>query len=52
MELAEGLTFLNNKTKILLPLELERHGFTLLEQNGAVTENAIWVHQSACLAIS
>lgn len=52
MELAEGLTFLNNKTKILPPLELERHGFTVLEQNGEVIENAICVHQGACFAIS
>ena len=35
-----------------LRLELERHGFTVLEQNGEVTENAICVHQGACLAIS
>ncbi|MCY3740077.1 MAG: class I SAM-dependent methyltransferase [Candidatus Poribacteria bacterium] len=28
-----------------LRLELERHGFTVLEQNGEVTENAICVHQ-------
>lgn len=28
-----------------LRLELEHHGFTVLEQNGEVTENAICVHQ-------
>ena len=33
-----------------LRLELERHGFTVLEQNGEVTENAICVHQGADLA--
>ena len=35
-----------------LRLELERHGFTVLEQNGEVTENAISVHQDACCPIS
>ena len=30
-----------------LRLELERHGFIVLEQNGEVTENAICVHQGA-----
>ena len=35
-----------------LRLELERHGFTVLEQSGEVTENAICVHQDACVAIS
>ena len=35
-----------------LRLELERHGFTVLEQSGEVTENAICVHQGACLTIS
>ncbi|MDE0397341.1 MAG: class I SAM-dependent methyltransferase [Candidatus Poribacteria bacterium] len=35
-----------------LRLELERHGFIVLEQNGEVSENAICVHQGACLAIS
>ena len=35
-----------------LRLELERHGFTVLEQSGEVTENAICVHQDACPAIS
>lgn len=35
-----------------LRLELERHGFTVLEQNGEVIENAICVHQGACFAIS
>ena len=30
-----------------LRLELERHGFTVLEQSGEVTENAICVHQTA-----
>ena len=34
-----------------LRLELERHGFRVLEQNGEGTENAICVHQDACLAI-
>lgn len=28
-----------------LRLELERHGFTVLEQSGEVTENAICIHQ-------
>jgi len=35
-----------------LRLELERHGFTVLEQSGEVTENVICVHQYACPAIS
>ena len=35
-----------------LRLELERHGFTVLEQSGEVTENAICVHQDVCPAIS
>ena len=35
-----------------LCLELERHGFTVLEQSGEVTENAICVHQDVCLPIS
>ena len=35
-----------------LRLELERHGFTVLEQSGEVTENAICVHQDVRLAIS
>ncbi|MCE2412373.1 hypothetical protein J4G07_00065 [Candidatus Poribacteria bacterium] len=35
-----------------LRLELERHGFTVLEQSGEVTDNAICVHQDACPAIS
>ena len=35
-----------------LRLELERHGFMVLEQNGEVTENTICVHQGARLAIS
>ena len=30
-----------------LRLELERHGFAVLEQSGEVTENAICVHQTA-----
>lgn len=30
-----------------LRLELERHGFTVLEQSGEVTENTICVHQTA-----
>ena len=34
-----------------LRLELEHHGFTVLEQSGEVTENAICVHQGACLAL-
>ena len=33
-----------------LRLELERHGFTVLEQSGEVTENAICVHQDVHLA--
>jgi SAM-dependent methyltransferase len=33
-----------------LRLELERHGFRVLEQNGEVTENAICVHQDVHLA--
>ena len=35
-----------------LRLELERHGFTVLEQSGEVTENAICVHKDAYLTIS
>ena len=35
-----------------LRLELERHGFTVLEQSGKVTENAICAHQDACVTIS
>lgn len=34
-----------------LRLELERHGFTVLEQNGEVTENAICVHWGTDLAL-
>ena len=34
-----------------LRLELERHGFTVLEQSGEVTENAICVYQDVRLAI-
>ena len=33
-----------------LRLELERHGFTVLEQNGEVTDNAICVHQGTGFA--
>ena len=35
-----------------LRLELERHGFAVLEQSGEVNENAICAHQDACVAIS
>ena len=35
-----------------LRLELERHGFSVLEQSGEVTENAICVHQDVSLAFS
>jgi len=35
-----------------LRLELERHGFTVLEQSGEVTENTICVHQDVCPALS
>ena len=35
-----------------LRLELERHGFSVLEQSGEVTENAICAHQDVSLAIS
>lgn len=35
-----------------LRLELERHGFAVLEQSGEVTENAICVHQDVCPTIS
>ena len=35
-----------------LRLELERHGFIVLEQNGEVTENAVCVHQGADITLN
>ena len=35
-----------------LRLELERHGFTVLEQKGKVTENAVCVHQGADITLN
>ena len=35
-----------------LRLELERHGFTVLEQSGEVTENAICIHQRTDITLN
>ena len=56
----EGTIYMNDvwyihkrcyRTSENLRLELERHGFKILEQSGEVTENTICAHQDACVVI-